>query len=223
MLSDRCLFILPFASPMRLQKFSHFCSRLPFRVFTLESFFLSIFIFYHFFDCPIMHLTIQNSSRTSERLIKIFCWLRKRDNSLVDQEKFLKEENSSVQVSTFNQNGLFRYVMQAMVPGFKRKDKQAQIVFQGDLNQGSFHERAFFIVFLFISFFHHFSISLGSFFNIFFSCSLLFFLWGELNIFWNSNFSDLPSSIRHSNAYNPLENIFCLCPLVQGVILGRGI
>ena len=37
------------ASPMRLQKFSHFCSKLPFRVFTLESFFLSIFILFHFF------------------------------------------------------------------------------------------------------------------------------------------------------------------------------
>ena len=30
---------------------------------------------------------------------------------------------------------------------FERNDKQAQIVFQGDLNQGSFHERSFFIVF----------------------------------------------------------------------------
>ena len=42
----------------------------PFRVFTLESFFLSILVLFHFsffFDCPIMHLTIQNSSRTSER------------------------------------------------------------------------------------------------------------------------------------------------------------
>ena len=100
-------FTLLFAPPVSLQKFSCFCSRLPFRVFTLESFFLSIFIFLSFFDCPIMHLTIQNSSRISEGLIKIFfCWLRKRDNSLVDYEKFLKEENSLVQVSTFNQNGL---------------------------------------------------------------------------------------------------------------------
>ena len=124
MLSGRCLFILPFASPMRLQKFSHFCSGLPFRVFTLKSFFLSIFIFSSFFFyCPIMHLIIQHSSRTSERLIEIFCWLRKRDNSLVDYERFLKEENSSVQVSTFNQNGLSRYVMLAWVRGFERKDK----------------------------------------------------------------------------------------------------
>ena len=87
---------LPFHSSvcfaMRLQKFSCFCSKLPFRVFTLESFFPFHFHFFIiFFDCPIMHLTIQNSSRTSERLIKIFCWLRKRDNSLVDYEKFLKE------------------------------------------------------------------------------------------------------------------------------------
>ena len=90
MLSGRCLFIFPFASPMRLQKFSRFCSRPPFRVFTLESFFLSIFIFssFIFFYCPIMHLTIQNSFRTSERLIKIFCWLRKRDNSLLITKNF---------------------------------------------------------------------------------------------------------------------------------------
>ena len=58
------------------KNFSHFCSRLPFRVFTLESFFFPFSFFHHFFllffYCPIMHLTIQNSSRTSERLIKIF-------------------------------------------------------------------------------------------------------------------------------------------------------
>ena len=65
-----------------------FCSRLPFRVFTLESFFFPfLFFLIHFFYCPIMHLTIQNSFRTSERLIKIFllaeekrqqpCWLWK--------------------------------------------------------------------------------------------------------------------------------------------------
>ena len=47
-------FILLFAPPMRLPKFSRFYSRLPFLVFTLESFFFP----FSFFDCPIMHLKI---------------------------------------------------------------------------------------------------------------------------------------------------------------------
>ena len=43
------------------------------RVIFLSIFILFHFFFFHFFfDYPIMHLTIQNSSRTSERLIKIF-------------------------------------------------------------------------------------------------------------------------------------------------------
>ena len=79
-----------FALPVSLWKFSHFCSRPPFRVFTLKScsfFPFSFFLHFSFFDCPIMNSTIQNSSQTSERLIKIFllaeekrqqpCWLWK--------------------------------------------------------------------------------------------------------------------------------------------------
>ena len=98
-------FILLFTPSMNLQIFC-FCSRLPFRVFTLESFFLSIFIFSSFFlffltvllctwQFKIHHEQVKDWSR-------FFCWLRKRDNNLVDYEKFLKEENSSVQVSMFN-------------------------------------------------------------------------------------------------------------------------
>ena len=72
-------FILLFVSPTSFRKFSHFCSRPPFRVFTLESFFhfhfyfhfFIIFLLSFFFDCPVMHLTIRNSSRTGERFIKM--------------------------------------------------------------------------------------------------------------------------------------------------------
>ena len=101
-------FILLFAPSMSLRKFLFLLQTAlsGFHPRVIFSFHFHFSSFLLFFDCPIMHLTIQNSSRTSERLIKIFCWLRKRDNSLVDYKKFLKEENSPVQVSTFNQNGL---------------------------------------------------------------------------------------------------------------------
>ena len=52
------------ALPVSLWKFSHFCSRPPFRVFTLESCSLFPFLFFLFFSslfifhCPIMHLKI---------------------------------------------------------------------------------------------------------------------------------------------------------------------
>ena len=83
-----------------------FCSRLPFRVFTLESFFLSTFIFHHFFTVLLCTWQFKIHPEQVKDWSRLFCWLRKRDNSLVDYEKFLKEENSSVQVSTLNQNGL---------------------------------------------------------------------------------------------------------------------
>ena len=77
----------------------------PFRVFTLESYFsFSFFIFFIVLLCTWKFIL-------NRWMVYQEFWLRKRDNSLVDYEKFLKEENSSVQVSTFNQNGLFRYVM----------------------------------------------------------------------------------------------------------------
>ena len=107
-----CLVVAFHSSVCSIHEFSKkkfcFCSRLPFRVFTLESFFIFfIFIFYHF---SIVLLCTQKFIPNRWMVYQEF-WLKKRDNSLVDYEKFLKEENSSVQVSTFNQNGLFRYVM----------------------------------------------------------------------------------------------------------------
>ena len=51
-------FFFFFALPASFWKFSHFCSRPPFRVFTLESFFF--FLSFSFFDCPIMHLKIHS-------------------------------------------------------------------------------------------------------------------------------------------------------------------
>ena len=101
-------FILLFVPPMSLWRFSCFCSRPPFRVFTVESYFL--FLFFHFFT---VLLCIWKFKIYPERVndLSRWLWLKNRDNSLVDYEKFLKEEKSSVQVSMFNQNGLFRYVM----------------------------------------------------------------------------------------------------------------
>ena len=69
--------------------------------------------------------------------------------------------------------------------------------------------RIIFVVPSFISssFFHHFLFDspflLVPFFNIFVLFLLIFiFLRGELNISWNSNFPNLPSSIRHLTAYS---------------------
>ena len=99
-------------------------------------------------------------------------------------------------------------------------------MFQGDLNQGSFHERSFFIVFSFISLFHSFFFDslffLAPFFfnNLFLFLLISIFQWGELNISWNSNFSYLPSSIKRLVTYSPLESNPFLPPNV-GVIFGR--
>ena len=85
----------------------------------------------------------------------------------------------------------------------------------------SFHSS----LFLFIHFFFD---SLFFFWFIFqhfcFVLAHFHFPWGELNISWNSNFSDLPSSIRRLVAYSLLENIFFrLCALVWRMILGQDI
>ena len=73
-------------------------------------------------------------------------------------------------------------------------------------------------------FFHHFSFDspflLVFFFNIFVLFLLIsIFQWGELNIPWNSNFSDSPSNIRHLTAYSPQRISFSsltLPPTVGG-------
>ena len=67
--------------------------------------------------------------------------------------------------------------------------------------------------FIHLSFFSFFSFLLVPFFIIFvFLLLISIFQWGELNISWNSNFSNLPSSFRHLITYNPLENIFLPLP-----------
>ena len=58
-----------------------FRSRLPFWIFTLESRFL--FHFSLFFDYPIMHLIIQDSSRTSGWFIEIFNWGKETTTLLI--------------------------------------------------------------------------------------------------------------------------------------------
>ena len=94
-------FILLFAPPMSLRNFSRFCSRLPFQVFTLE------FHSFSFFDCPIMHLKIHPEQVNG--LSRILA--EEKRQQPVDYKKISQGKNSSVQVSMFNQNGLFRYVM----------------------------------------------------------------------------------------------------------------
>ena len=70
-------FIPLLALPMSLQKYSCFCSRLPFWVFTLEScfFFFSIIFFV---NCPIMLLKIQHSFQMGEWFIKMILAEEKR-------------------------------------------------------------------------------------------------------------------------------------------------
>ena len=75
--------------PMRLRNFFRFCSRLLFRVFTLESY--SFFSFSFFF--LLSNCALENSKFIPNRwMIYQDFWLRKRDDSLVDYENFLKEK-----------------------------------------------------------------------------------------------------------------------------------
>ena len=97
---------------------SCFCSRPPFRIFTLESYF-SFFLSFSFFDCPITHLKIH--PKQVNGLSRIFAEGKRQH--LYWLQKISQGRKSSVQVSTFNQNGLFRYVMWAKVHGFERKDR----------------------------------------------------------------------------------------------------
>ena len=94
-------FTLLFTPPMSLRNFFCFCSRLPFRVFTLE------FHSFSFFDCPIMHLKIHPEQVNG--LSRILA--EEKRQQPVDYKKNSQGKNSSVQVSKFNQNGLFKYVM----------------------------------------------------------------------------------------------------------------
>ena len=125
MLSGRCLFILLFASPMSLQNFSHFhfffTLDCPFGFSTqsLCSFFpFSFFYPFFFFNCPIIHLKIH-----PEQVNGLSRILAEKKTTALLITKISQGRNSSVQVSTFNQNGLFRYVMWAKVHGFERKDR----------------------------------------------------------------------------------------------------
>ena len=68
-----------------------------------------------------------------------------------------------------------------------------------------------FIIFLW------FSIFLSFFFHFFVFAHFPIFHGVKRNTFWNSNFSHLPSSIRHLIAYSLLENIFfAFIPSVGG-------
>ena len=106
-----------FALLVSLWKFSHFRSRLPFSGFHPRVMFFS-FHFHSFFyplffsiNCLIMHLKIQDSSQTDGWFIKIFFLAEKKRRQPCWLWKFSQRKTSSVQVSTFDQNGLFRYVM----------------------------------------------------------------------------------------------------------------
>ena len=92
--------------------FFFFCSRLPFRVFTLESFFFPfLFFLIHFF--LLSYYALDNSKFIPNK------WKIDQDFLLAEEKrqqpcwlwKISQGRNSSVQVSTFNQNGLFWYVM----------------------------------------------------------------------------------------------------------------
>ena len=83
-----------FALPASLWKFSHFCSRPPFRVFTLEScsLFRFSFFFSHHFSFFIVLLCTWKFI-PNRWMIYQESWLRKKDNSPVDYKKFLKEDS----------------------------------------------------------------------------------------------------------------------------------
>ena len=121
-------------------------------------------------------------------------------------------------------------------------------MFQGDLNQGSFHERSFFIVFSFISLFHSFFFDSLFFFWFLFQHFLLSlrssFFW--LSIYLSSLFSTFFYALAHfyffygvsSTSFGTLIFQICLpasgfwpliareeislrlCPTVMRVILG---
>ena len=110
---------LSFALPMSLRKFSRFHFTLPFFGFSPWSrIFFSFSLF--FFNYPIMYSKIQNSSRMGEWFIKMI--LAETETSALLTMKNSPRKISSVYVSTFDQNGLFRYVMYAIVYSFERKD-----------------------------------------------------------------------------------------------------
>ena len=186
MLSSCCPFVFLFALPTSLWKFSRSCSRLPFRIFTLESFFLFSFLFFCF-DCPIMHLKIHPEQVNG--LSRILAEDKRPQPSLITKKNF-QGKSSSVQVSTFDQNGLFRYVIQARVPGFKRKDNRPKLYFR------VIWPKIIFSLSVYSSLFSYLFLWFSNSFSFFFLLTSIF-QWGELNISWNPNFSDLPSSIRH--------------------------
>ena len=85
--------------------FLFFCSRPPFWVFTLESH----FSFSFFFIFWLSYYALKNSSRTGEWFIKNFGWGKETTALLI--KKISQGRLSSVWVSTFDQNELFRYVI----------------------------------------------------------------------------------------------------------------
>ena len=146
------LFIVLLVLPVSLWKFSHFCSRPPFRVFTLEycSFFpFSFFFFLITFHFSLSYYALENSSRIGEWFIKNLGW-GKETTVLLITKNFSRKTLFSPSIHVWSK-WTFQVRNVGQSSWFEKKDKHAQIVFQGDLNQGSFHERSFFIIFSLIS------------------------------------------------------------------------
>ena len=150
MLSDRCLSFFCLLRPWVFKNFLIFALDRHFQVFTPKScFFFFFFSFSFFFNCSIMHIKIH--SEQVNDLSRILAE-KKRDNSLVDYKNLSRKTLFSPSIHVWSK-WTFQVCNVGQGSWFERKDKQAQIVFQGDLNQGSFLERSFFIVFSFISHF----------------------------------------------------------------------
>ena len=166
-----------------------------------------------------MHLKIQNLSQTGECFYQDFFvgWGKEITALLIMKNFSRKKTLQSKYPRSIKMD--FQVCNEGQGSGFRKKGYVGSNCVSRWSDQGSFHERSFFIVFSLISLSSHFFLILLVPFSIIFVFLLLtsIFQWGELNISWNSNFSNLPSSIRHSNAYNPLEkSFFAFTPQCRG-------
>ena len=134
MLSDRYLSFFCLLRPWVFKNFLIFALDRPFRVFTLESCFFFFFSF--FFIFRLSYYALKNSSRTGEWFIKNFGWGKETTALLIT--KISQGRLSSVQVSMFDQNGLFRYVMWARVHGLKERINMPKLCFGVILTKNHF-------------------------------------------------------------------------------------